>query len=95
MKKAIVLSLMLGSSIVLLPSFEAKAATPVAVPGEPQIIVQTGRQRRERRWNNRRVRTVTTTRVRWVAGRRIRETIRTTYLPNGTTRTQVIRRVRL
>jgi hypothetical protein len=95
MKKAIVLSLMLGSSIVMLPSFEVRAAAPSMSAGEPQIIVQTRRQRRDRRWNNRRVRTVTTTRVRWVAGRRIRETIRTTYLPNGTTRTQVIRRVRL
>ena len=94
MKKALVLSLMLGSSIVMLPSFEAKAATPAAVSGEPQVIVQT-RRYRSRRWNNRRARTVTTTRVRWVAGRRIRETIRTTYLPNGTTRTQIIRRVRL
>jgi hypothetical protein len=94
MKKAIVLSLMLGSSIVMLPSFEARAATPAAITDEPQVMVQT-RRYRNRRWNNRRARTVTTTRVRWVGGRRIRETIRTTYLPNGRTRTQIIRRVRL
>jgi hypothetical protein len=94
MKKAIVLSLMLGSAIVMLPSFEARAATPAAITGEPQVMVQT-RRYRNGRWNNRRARTVTTTRVRWVGGRRIRETIRTTYLPNGRTRTQIIRRVRL
>ena len=90
MKKAIVLSLMLGSSIILLPSFEAKAATTATVSGEPQVTLQIGRNRRYRR-----PRIVTTTRVRFVNGRRIRETVRTTYLPNGRTRTQVVRRVRL
>jgi len=95
MKKAIVLSLMLGGSILALPSVEANAATPSVNAGEPQIVIQTGRRNRDRRWNNRRTRTVTRTRISFVGGRRVRETIRTTYLPNGGTRTQVIRRVRL
>jgi len=85
---------MLGASIVALPTVEAKAATASTPAAGPQIMVRTGPQR-NRRWNNRRVRTVTTTRVTRVGFRTFRETIRTTYLPNGRTRTQVIRRVRI
>jgi hypothetical protein len=92
MKKFLVLSLMVGAGIFALPSVEAKAAT-TAVEA-PQIRVQIGNQR-NRRWNNRQRRVVTTTRVTRVGRYRYRETIRTTYLPNGRTRTQVINRVRL
>lgn len=95
MKKVIVLSLMLAGSILVLPGTEAKAASASAA-GDPQIRVQIGQNRRNRRWRNTRVRrTVTTTRIRRIGRNRFRETIRVTYLPNGRTRTQIIRRQRL
>ena len=92
MKKLAILGLMLGTMVVLTPSVEAKGtATSMSASTAPQIIVQP-----RRRWNrNRRTRTVTTTRIRWVGPYRYRETIRTTYFANGRTRTTVIRRVRL
>lgn len=82
----------------MVPSTEAKAAT--ATSAEPQTWTQTAQNRRSRRvenrrWNNRRVRTVTTTRIRRIGFRTYRETIRTTYLPNGGTRTVIINRVRV
>lgn len=90
MKKLIILSLMLGTMVIVVPSVEAKEIT-TSVTAAPQIIVQPGR-----RWNrNRRTRTVISTRIRWVGPYRYRETIRTTYFANGRTRTVVIRRVRL
>lgn len=52
-------------------------------------------QRNNQRWNNRRVRTVTQTRIVRQGFRTFRETLRITYLPNGRTRTQVISRVRI
>ena len=75
-----------------MPSTEANAATTAV--SAPQIRVQIGNQR-NRRWNNRQRRVVTTTRITRVGRYRYRQTIRTTYLPNGRTRTQVINRVRL
>jgi hypothetical protein len=54
-----------------------------------------GQPRRNRRWNNRRVRTVTRTRITRVGRYTYRETYRITYLPNGRTRTQIISRVRI
>lgn len=92
MKKFLVFSAMLGAMAFAAPSIEAKAATTIAV--DPQVRIRVEQPRRGR-WNNRRVRTVTTTRVTRVGRYRYRETIRTTYLPNGRTRTQVIRRVRV
>ena len=95
MKKVILSALILGTSIVAVPAIEAKSTnTALTTNAEPQIRVQIGRNNRRynRRWN-RRVRTVTTTRIRRVGFRTYRETIRTTYLPNGSTRTVVINRV--
>jgi hypothetical protein len=83
---------MLGTMMFVVPSAEAKAVSGTSV-GTPQIIVQTGRRNRGR-WN-RRTRVVTTTRVRWVGPYRYRETIRTTYFANGTSRTVIVNRVRL
>jgi len=82
---------MLGTMMFVVPSAEAKA-TSTSVVSSPQIIVQPGRNRG--RWN-RRTRTVTTTRIRWVGPYRYRETIRTTYFANGRTRTVIVNRVRL
>lgn len=94
MKKFLVFSAMLGAMAFAVPSAEAKAtAAATAVESQPRIVRVT--QPRRNRWNNRRARTVTTTRITRVGRYRYRETIRTTYLPNGRTRTTVIRRVRL
>jgi hypothetical protein len=93
MKRALILSLVLGTAVIALPAVDVNAATTNAVT-EPQIRVQIGRNR-NRRWNNRRTRTVTSTRTTWVNGIRYRETIRTTYFANGRTRTVVINRARL
>ncbi len=93
MKKFLVFTAMFGAMAFAVPTVEAKAAA-TTVAADPQIRVRVGQPRRGR-WNNRRARTVTTTRITRVGRYRYRETIRTTYLANGRTRTQVIRRVRL
>ena len=92
MKRAIILSLMLGTAIVALPAVEASAAAPTAV-SNPQVI--TVRQQRPIRWRRGRTRTVTTTRITRIGPIRYRETIRTTYFAHGRTRTVVIRRERI
>ncbi len=99
MKKIIALSLLLLSAVAFVPSAEAKSndvnsnltANNYAVP---QIRVQIGRGNRR---NNRRFRTRVVTQTRNVrVGRQLyRETYRTTYFANGTTRTQLISRVRI
>lgn len=95
MKKALILSLILGSSIVMLPAVEAKAAT-TALTGNAGQTWEQSRYRRYRRHPYQRVRrVVTTTRTRRVGRYVYRETIRTAYLPNGRTRTTVTRRVRI
>jgi len=98
MKKFLVFSAILGAMVFAAPSIEAKTATAAAA--DPQVRVRVDQTRRGRRinnrWNNQRARrTVTTTRITRVGRYRYRETIRTTYLANGRTRTQVISRVRL
>ncbi|HTK27874.1 MAG TPA: hypothetical protein VL327_15015 [Pyrinomonadaceae bacterium] len=90
MKKLLILSLILVSSAFVVPSIEAKTTSVTALSAGPQVSIRVGRQRRYRQ---RRV--VIRTRITRVGPYRYRETIRTTYFPNGRTRTQVIRRVRL
>lgn len=92
MKKLLAMSLLVGAGMFAMPLIEANAAT--AAVSAPQIRVQIG-NRRNRRWNNRVRRVVTTTRITGFGRNRYRETIRTTYLPNGRTRTRVIRRARI
>ena len=94
MKKLLILTLMFGTMAFVVPSVDARTATN-AVTADPQVRVQIGNSRYRRRWNNRRARVVTTTRITRVGRYRYRETIRVTYFPNGRTRTQVIRRVRI
>ena len=89
MKKFLSLAIILGAGIVAVPSIEAKTAAAPEM-SSPQIRVQIGRNRR-----NRRMRTVTRTRVVRHGFRTYRETVRTTYFPNGTSRTVVISRVRV
>ena len=92
MKKLLAMSLLVGAGMIAIPAVEANAATTVV--SAPQIRVQIGNQR-NRRWNNRERRVVTTTRVTGWGRNRYRETIRTTYLPNGRTRVEVISRTRV
>lgn len=83
---------MLGAMAFVVPSVEAKTTTASA-SADPQIQIRVGQQ--NRRWNNRRPRVVTQTRITRVGRFRYREVIRVTYLPNGRTRTQVISRTRI
>jgi len=100
MKKLITTALIFGAAIVAVPPMSIIAATPA-----PQEMQRQNRQDNDRRdndrrdndrnRNSRRGRTVTTTRIvregRW----RYRETIQTTYMSNGRTRTRVVSRVRI
>src|SRR6476620_6912455 len=97
MRKLIAMSLLVGAGLFAMPSTEANAATNTVAAPQVRVVVGERQNRRwnNRRWNNRQRRVVTTTRITRVGAYRYRETIRTVYLPNGGTRTQVIRRVRL
>ena len=88
MKKLITLSL-------LLVTFAFSATFASAQRYYPQNDRNWRDNQRNNRWNNRRVRTVTQTRIVRQGFRTFRETIRITYLPNGRTRTQIINRVRI
>ena len=93
MKKLLALAILSVSAVAFVPSVEAKSNNTAAnIVGEPQINVQIGRN--NRRYNQRRtVRTyVRNVRV----GRQVyRETYRVVYRANGTTRTQLVSRVRI
>src|SRR5436305_4991216 len=95
MKKLLTLALISGSLALAVPAIEASTPASSASAGDPQIRVQIGRNRNSNWRRNRSRRTAVTTRVTQVGRLRYRETIRTTYLPNGGTRTVVIRRERL
>jgi hypothetical protein len=92
MKKLLALAILSVSSIAFAPSVEAKSSSAAAnTVVEPQIRVQIGQNRRG---NNRRAVRTYTRNVR--VGRQLyRETYRVVYRPNGTTRTQLISRVRV
>lgn len=82
---------MFGTIAVLVPSAQANSEATAVTSTEQ---VWRSEQPRER-YNNRRARTYTTTRI-VRRGRAVyRETIRVTRQWNGRTRTQVIRRVRI
>ncbi len=91
-KKFLSISLLALSAIVFVPSAEAKTNTLAGLNNvAPQINVQIGRG--NRRVNRRAVRTYTRN-VR--QGRFLyRETYRVVYRNNGTTRTQLVSRVRI
>ena len=93
MKRAIILSLMLGTAVVALPAVEASASTPNTVT-DPQVITVRQQPVRWRRGRGR-TRVVTSTRITTVGRVRFRETVRTTYFANGRTQTVVIRRERI
>jgi hypothetical protein len=90
MQKLLITALLASVAVVVPVTAEAKTA-PATVEA-PQVRVQIGRNNRR---YNRRVRTRTYTRIVGFGRNRFRETVRVTYLPNGRTITQVIRRQRL
>ena len=95
MKKLITTALIFGAAIVAVPSMSIIAATPAPQEMQRQNRQDNDRRDNDRNRNSRRGRTVTTTRIvregRW----RYRETIQTTYMSNGRTRTRVVSRVRI
>ncbi|MEJ7698681.1 MAG: hypothetical protein WKF71_03415 [Pyrinomonadaceae bacterium] len=99
MKKFLVLSMLLMSAIIFVPSAEAKSNNnnlPVNNSAPPQIQVQIGGQnRRNNRYNryNRRARVVNSVRNVRVGRRIYRETYQTRYQPNGRVTTRLISRV--
>jgi hypothetical protein len=99
MKKLLTLALMAGSIAVAAPAAEAKTSSGAASFGDPQIRVQIGDRRNDRRYQrhfrNRRIVVSTYTRVIGRGRNRFRETVRITRLPNGRTTQQVIRRERI
>jgi hypothetical protein len=94
MKKLFILTLFVACTAVVAPAAVAssRSAAGAAMEASP---AQVWTQRRGRNWNRRYRRTVVTTRIRWINGRRYRERVRITYFPNGRTRVQLISRVRL
>lgn len=94
MKKFIGLSLLLLSAFAFVPSAEAKSNTANNLAANAAVEPQYGsRIYQNRRRNNRTVRTyVRNVRV----GRAVyRETYRVVYRANGSTRTQLVSRVRI
>lgn len=87
MKKLLTISALLGSLIIFAPSQEAKAASAANV-AEPQVRIQIGNQRRNRR-------STIQTRIVRRGFATYRETYRVTYTRNGRVRTQLISRVRI
>ena len=96
MKKLLALTLSLASIGFVASSAEAKAPeAKISTAAINSAAPATVQWRRDNRRNNRRVRTVTQSRL-VRAGRRIfRETYQITYWPNGRTQTRLISRVRV
>lgn len=98
MKKFLALTLVLGSSVMFVPSVQAKttAKTSTALieanAAETQIYTQ---RRRDRRWNQRRARVVTRTRIVRVGRATYREVVQYRYLPNGRVTVRVLSRTRI
>ena len=86
--------MIIGAGIVAVPSIEAKSTATTPAMSDPQLRIQIGRNRRYGRYGRMR-RTFVTTRIVHRGFRTYRETIRTTYFPDGTSRTEVIDRERI
>ena len=91
MKKILALTLLLGSSVIFVPSIEAKTDSNNALALNNSATPQIYRQRR----NWRRARIVTRTRIVRVGFRTYREVIQTRYFPNGRVTTRVLSRTRI
>ncbi|MBX7171888.1 MAG: hypothetical protein K1X72_13080 [Pyrinomonadaceae bacterium] len=90
MKKILALTLLLGASVIFVPSIEAKTNTNSTnnYLAEPQIRVRIGSQPR-------RYRSYLRTRIVRRGYAVYRETYRITYLRNGRVQTRLISRVRI
>jgi uncharacterized membrane protein YccC len=94
MKKIMALALTLASLGFVSTTAEAKAAGASVSAAAASTVAPQWRNRGWRR-NNRRVRTVTQSRLVRVGRRVYRETYQIRYLPNGGTQTRLISRVRV
>jgi len=94
MKKFLATAMIIGSGLVAVPALQAAPTAGMSASADPQIRIQIGRNRNRRYYRGMR-RTTVTTRVVRHGFRTYRETIRTTYMPNGTIRTEVIDRQRI
>src|SRR5688500_4822206 len=100
MRKILALALSLATIGFVASSADAKAAgaskatMAVTANAVPQGDIRFGEGRRNRRYN-RRVRTITQSRLVRIGRRVYRETYQITYLPNGRTHTRLISRVRV
>jgi hypothetical protein len=92
MKKFLALTLLLGASVIFVPSIEAKTSNTTALnnAASPQISIRLGNQRR-----NRRARVVTRTRIVRVGYRTYREVVQYRYRPNGSVTVRVLSRTRV
>jgi hypothetical protein len=90
MKKLILSAALLGSIAIAVPAAEVKTNSATSMDA-PQIRLQIGRNRR----NFRRTRVVTSTRIVGSGRNRYRETIQTTYHPNGRVVVRVLSRERI
>ncbi|HVE57846.1 MAG TPA: hypothetical protein VNB22_13525 [Pyrinomonadaceae bacterium] len=92
MKKFLALTLLLGASVIFVPSIEAKTNSVATLNNSavPQIRVQLGGRQR-----NRRVRIVTRTRIVRVGYRTYREVVQYRYFGNGRVTARVLSRTRI
>lgn len=98
MKKFLALSILFGSAIMFMPAVEAKAATAEKISSAIELNASSAAQwqrQRNRRWQNRRVRVVTRTRIVRRGYRTYREVVQYRYLPNGRVQVRVISRTRI
>jgi len=93
MKKFLALALLLGTSVLFVPSIEAKTSSTLALnnAASPQISIRLGNQRR----NRREARVVTRTRIVRSGFRTYREVVQYRYRPNGSVTTRVLSRTRI
>lgn len=92
MKK--LLGMVLALASIGFVTSSAEAATNAAPAAQVRTNMGMGQGRRGR-WNNRRPRVITQTRIVQRGRHRFRETYQVTYLPNGRTITRLISRVRI
>jgi hypothetical protein len=94
MKKFLALTLLLGSSVIFVPSIEAKTTTNSTVAlsssATPQIRIQLGGRNRRNR-----ARVVTRTRIVRAGFRTYREVVQYRYRSNGSVTTRVLSRSRI
>ncbi len=92
MKKFLALSLLLGSSVMFVPSAEAKTSAAVAENSGSAVKLSTAPQRL---WQGRRVRIVNRTRIVRRGFRTYRETWQYRYFANGRVTSRLISRIRI